>query len=56
MIEPGCVIQGESVLGEGVHLKSQCVIESSRLDDGVMLGHRGAGYHLEFTTERSRES
>jgi len=38
LIEPGCVIQGASVLGEGVHLKSQCVIESSRLDDGVVLG------------------
>lgn len=38
LIEPGCVIQGDSVLGEGVHLKSQCVIESSRLDDGVVLG------------------
>ncbi len=38
LIEPGCVIQGDSVLGEGVHLKSQCVIESSRLDDGVILG------------------
>ncbi len=38
LIEPGCVIQGNSVLGEGVHLKSQCVIESSRLDDGVVLG------------------
>ena len=24
--------------------------------DGVMLGHRGAGYHLEFTTERDREA
>ncbi len=38
VIEPGCVIQGNSVLGEGVHLKSQCVVESSRLDDGVVLG------------------
>jgi bifunctional UDP-N-acetylglucosamine pyrophosphorylase/glucosamine-1-phosphate N-acetyltransferase len=38
VIEPGCVIQGNSVLGEGVHLKSHCVIESSRLDDGVVLG------------------
>jgi bifunctional UDP-N-acetylglucosamine pyrophosphorylase/glucosamine-1-phosphate N-acetyltransferase len=38
LIEPGCVIQGNSVLGEGVHLKSQCVIESSRLDAGVVLG------------------
>ncbi len=38
VIEPGCVIQGSSVLGEGVHLKSQCVVESSRLDDDVILG------------------
>lgn len=38
LIEPGCVIQGNSMLGEGVHLKSQCVVESSRLDDGVVLG------------------
>lgn len=38
LIEPGCVIQGNSVLGEGVHLKSQCVVEGSRLDDGVVLG------------------
>ena len=37
-IEPGCVIQGDSVLGEGVHLKANCVIESSRLDDDVVLG------------------
>ncbi|MCP4036027.1 MAG: UDP-N-acetylglucosamine diphosphorylase/glucosamine-1-phosphate N-acetyltransferase [bacterium] len=38
LIEPGCVIQGDSALGQAVHLKSQCVIESSRLDDGVVLG------------------
>jgi bifunctional UDP-N-acetylglucosamine pyrophosphorylase/glucosamine-1-phosphate N-acetyltransferase len=38
VIEPGCVIQGNSVLGEGVHLKSGCVIESSRLDNDVVLG------------------
>jgi len=38
VIEPGCVIQGHSTLGERVHLKSQCVIESSRLDDDVVLG------------------
>ncbi len=37
-IEPGCVIQGRSVLGERVHLKPHCVIESSRLDDGVVIG------------------
>jgi bifunctional UDP-N-acetylglucosamine pyrophosphorylase/glucosamine-1-phosphate N-acetyltransferase len=38
LIEPGCVIQGESVLGEGVHLKPHCVVESSELDDGVVVG------------------
>ena len=38
LIEPGCVIQGATVIGNDVHLKSQCVIESSRLDDGVVLG------------------
>jgi bifunctional UDP-N-acetylglucosamine pyrophosphorylase/glucosamine-1-phosphate N-acetyltransferase len=38
LIEPGCVIQGETTLGEGVHLKSQCVIESSRLDNDVVIG------------------
>jgi bifunctional UDP-N-acetylglucosamine pyrophosphorylase/glucosamine-1-phosphate N-acetyltransferase len=38
LIEPGCVIQGESVLGEGVHLKPHCVVESSELDDGVVIG------------------
>ena len=49
VIEPGCVIQGNSVLGEGVHLKSQCVVEDSRLDDGVVLGpmaHLRPGCHL----------
>jgi bifunctional UDP-N-acetylglucosamine pyrophosphorylase/glucosamine-1-phosphate N-acetyltransferase len=49
LIEPGCVIQGESVLGEGVHVKPYCVIESSRLDDGVTIGpcaHLRPGTHL----------
>ncbi len=38
LIEPGCVIQGESRLGEGVHLKPGCVIESSQVGDGAVLG------------------
>ena len=38
IIDPGCVIQGDSILGEGVQVKAQCVIESSRLDDGVIIG------------------
>jgi bifunctional UDP-N-acetylglucosamine pyrophosphorylase/glucosamine-1-phosphate N-acetyltransferase len=49
LIEPGCVIQGESVLGEGVHVKAHCTIESSRLDDDVVIGpcaHLRPGNHL----------
>ena len=38
LIEPGCVIQGESVLGEGVHIKPHCTIESSRIDEDVVIG------------------
>ncbi len=38
LIEPGCVIQGPSVLGSGVHLKPGCHVESSRIDDDVVLG------------------
>jgi len=49
LIEPGCMIQGESVLGEGVHIKSHCTIESSRIDDDVVVGpsaHLRPGTHL----------
>ena len=49
VIDPGCVIQGPSVLGEGVHVKPHCVIESSRLDDDVEIGpcaHLRPGTHL----------
>jgi bifunctional UDP-N-acetylglucosamine pyrophosphorylase/glucosamine-1-phosphate N-acetyltransferase len=49
LIEPGCVIQGASVLGEGVHLKPCCHIESSRLDDATVVGpsaHLRPGTHL----------
>jgi bifunctional UDP-N-acetylglucosamine pyrophosphorylase/glucosamine-1-phosphate N-acetyltransferase len=38
LIEPGCVIQGETRIGEGVHLKPGCVIESSRIGDDVTMG------------------
>ena len=49
LIEPGCVIQGESVLGAGVHVKPHCMIESSQLDDDVVIGpssHLRPGTHL----------
>jgi bifunctional UDP-N-acetylglucosamine pyrophosphorylase/glucosamine-1-phosphate N-acetyltransferase len=48
-IEPGCVIQGDTVIGEGVHLKPHCMIEESRIDDGVVMGpsaHLRPGTHL----------
>ena len=35
LIEPGVVIQGPSSIGAGAHIKAHCVIESSRLGDGV---------------------
>ena len=38
VIEPGVVITGDSVIGEGVHVKAGCMIENSRLDDGVEIG------------------
>ena len=38
LIEPGCTITGESVLGEGVHLKANSYVEDSRLDDDVVFG------------------
>ena len=38
LIEPGCVIQGASRIGSGVHLKPGCVIESSRIGDDVEIG------------------
>jgi len=38
VIEPGVMITGESVIGEGVHVKAGCMIETSRLDDGVEIG------------------
>ena len=38
LIEPGCVIQGATRIGSGVHLKPDCVIESSRIGDDVEIG------------------
>jgi bifunctional UDP-N-acetylglucosamine pyrophosphorylase/glucosamine-1-phosphate N-acetyltransferase len=48
-IDPGVVITGRSRLGEGVHVKAHCVIESSALDDDVEMGpsaHLRPGSHL----------
>jgi bifunctional UDP-N-acetylglucosamine pyrophosphorylase/glucosamine-1-phosphate N-acetyltransferase len=38
VIEPGCVIEGKTVIGENCRLKSYTTIESSRLDDDVTIG------------------
>ncbi len=38
LIEPGVVITGRSVLGEGCHVKAGCVIEDSRIADDVTIG------------------
>ena len=38
ILEPGVVITGASVLGEGVHVKSGCVIEDSQLASDVTIG------------------
>ena len=38
LIEPGCAIQGASRLGERVHLRPHCVIESSEIADDVVIG------------------
>lgn len=38
LIEPGVVIQGPCSIGAGAHIKAHCVIESSRLGDGVVVG------------------
>jgi bifunctional UDP-N-acetylglucosamine pyrophosphorylase/glucosamine-1-phosphate N-acetyltransferase len=37
-IEPGCSIQGRTLIGRGVHVKPHCVIESSQLGDDVVIG------------------
>jgi bifunctional UDP-N-acetylglucosamine pyrophosphorylase/glucosamine-1-phosphate N-acetyltransferase len=38
VIEPGCQITGPSVIGEGCHIKAYTTIESSRIDDDVVIG------------------
>ena len=39
LIEPGCVIQGDSRIGEGVHLKPGCMIETGcEIADDVEMG------------------
>jgi len=39
LIEPGCVIQGDSRVGEGVHIKPGCVIETGcEISDDVEIG------------------
>jgi len=38
VIEPGCVIQGETVIGARVHLRPGCTIEASRIGDDVTIG------------------
>ena len=38
LIEPGCVIQGPTRIGQGVHLKPHCTVESSELGDEVVIG------------------
>jgi bifunctional UDP-N-acetylglucosamine pyrophosphorylase/glucosamine-1-phosphate N-acetyltransferase len=37
-IDPGVVITGPTRIGEGAHVKAHCVIESSVLDDDVVVG------------------
>jgi bifunctional UDP-N-acetylglucosamine pyrophosphorylase/glucosamine-1-phosphate N-acetyltransferase len=38
LVEPGCSIQGGSRIGERVHLKPGCTIESSEVGDDVEMG------------------
>lgn len=38
VVEPGCQITGETRLGERVHVRAHCVLESSWIGDGVVLG------------------
>ena len=38
VIEPGCAIQGATRIGERVHLRPHCVIESSEIGDDVVIG------------------
>jgi bifunctional UDP-N-acetylglucosamine pyrophosphorylase/glucosamine-1-phosphate N-acetyltransferase len=50
LIEPGCVIRGDTVIGERVHLKAHSVIEWSRIGDDAIVGpcaHLRPGTRLE---------
>jgi bifunctional UDP-N-acetylglucosamine pyrophosphorylase/glucosamine-1-phosphate N-acetyltransferase len=50
VVEPGCQITGETRLGEDVHVRAHCVLESSWIGDGVVLGpmaHVRPGCRLE---------
>lgn len=50
VIEPGCVIEGPTTIGEGCHLKAHTTIESSRLEDDVEIGpsaHLRPNSHLQ---------
>lgn len=38
VIEPGCTIQGTSRIGERVHLKPGCMIESSEIGNDAVIG------------------
>ncbi len=38
IIEPNCVIQGRTKIGEACHVKANCVIEDSVLADDVVIG------------------
>jgi bifunctional UDP-N-acetylglucosamine pyrophosphorylase / glucosamine-1-phosphate N-acetyltransferase len=38
VIEPGCVIQGATKIGQRVHLKPGCMIESSEVGDDAAIG------------------
>jgi bifunctional UDP-N-acetylglucosamine pyrophosphorylase/glucosamine-1-phosphate N-acetyltransferase len=38
VIEPGCVIQGATQIGQRVHLKPGCMIESSEIGDDAVIG------------------
>jgi bifunctional UDP-N-acetylglucosamine pyrophosphorylase/glucosamine-1-phosphate N-acetyltransferase len=49
LIDPGCVIQGDSRIGEGVHVKPGCVIEPGcEISDDVEIGPNA---HLRPGTE-----
>jgi bifunctional UDP-N-acetylglucosamine pyrophosphorylase/glucosamine-1-phosphate N-acetyltransferase len=38
LIEPGCVIQGDTRIGERVHLKPGCMLEACEVGDDVVIG------------------